>query len=174
MFRRAVLALVVGAGTAATGMATEPVPVKGSSASYAPSVAVVVKDREVQLHLTGVGVRKRVGVAVYAVASYVQDGAMVRTAEDVVKADAVRMLHLVTERNVQPADFIGAFKSAVGKTYPEEQFAAEFKQLADAVGDKSAAKGDNVTLLYVPGAGVRIRMADKGGLTAKNLALRNI
>ena len=170
MFRRCVVALVVGAVTAAAGAAADPVPVKGSSASYAPAVTVTVKDQSVRLNLSGVGLRKRVGFGVYAIASYIQDGAKVRTAEEVVKADAIRMLHLVMERTVEPADFIGAFKSAVAKTYPEDKFAAEFKQLTDAVGDKAAAKGDHVTLLSVPGAGVRIRIADKVDLTVKEPA----
>jgi hypothetical protein len=71
------------------------------------------------------------------------------------------MLHLVMERTVEPSDFIGAFKAAVGKTYPADKFAAEFAQLAAAVGDKAAQKGDHVTLTHTPGAGVRIKLADK-------------
>jgi hypothetical protein len=153
-----------------SGVAADPVAVKGTSASYEPAVSVPVKDRDVKLNLTGVGLRTKVGFNVYAVASYVQDGAAVKTPEEVIKADAVRMLHLVMQRKVVPADFIGAFKTAVGKTYPEEKFAAEFTQLTEAVGDTAAAKGDHVTLLYVPGTGVRIRMADKVDVTIKNPA----
>jgi hypothetical protein len=167
MFRRAVVALVVGALAAPTGSAADPVPVRGSQVTYSPSVEVQGKDRNVKLSLTGVGLRTRIGLRVYAVASYIQDGAAVRTAEDVVKADAVRLLHLVMERTVEPAEFLGAFKDAVGKTYPADKFAAEFKQLAEAVGDTAAAKGDHVTMLYVPGAGVRIRLADKVDVTVK-------
>lgn len=166
MFRRAVASLVVGA-LVATAPAADPVPVKGSQVTYPPSVEVPVKDRNVKLGLTGVGLRTRVGLRVYAVASYVQDGTPVRTAEDVVKADAVRMLHLVMERTVEPADFIGAIKDAMAKSYPADKFAAEFKQLTEAVGDTAAKKGDHVTLLSVPGAGVRVRLADKVDVTVK-------
>ena len=61
-----------------------------------------------------------------------------------------------------------AIKDAVGKSHPADAFAAEFKQLAAAVGDTPAAKGDNVTLLHVPGAGLRVRMADKVDVTVKS------
>ncbi len=170
MFRRTVVALLVGAVSAGTGLAADPVPVKGTSVAYAPTVSVTVKDKAVQLNLTGVGLRTKVGFGVYAVASYVQDGTRVRGAEDVLKADAVRLLHLVMQRAVEPGDFIGAFQAAVGKTYPADKFVTEFAQLTAAVGNTAAAKGDHVTLLHVPGEGVRIQMGRKVDVTVKSPA----
>jgi len=170
MFRRAVVALVVGAVAAATGVAADPVPVKGTSAAYAPTVAVTANDKAVSLNLTGVGLRTKIGISVYAVASYVQDGTRVKGAEDVLKADGVRLLHLVMQRTVQPTEFIGAFRAAVGKSYPDEKFAAEFTQLTNAVGENAAAKGDHVILLSVPGEGVRIQMGKKVDVMVKNPA----
>ncbi len=170
MFRRAVVALLVGAVAVGTVVAADPVPVRGTSVAYAPTVSVTVKDKAVQLNLTGVGLRTKVGFGVYAVASYVQDGTRVKGAEDVLKADAVRLLHLVMQRAVEPGDFIGAFKAAVGKTYPADKFAAEFAQLATAVGNTAAAKGDHVTLLHMPGEGVRIQIGRKVDVTVKSPA----
>lgn len=167
MIRRGVLALVVGALTAAPGPAADPVPVRGSSVTYAPSAEVKVGGKTVKLNLTGVGLRSKIGIRVYTAASYIQDGTAAKTAEDVVKADAVRLIHLVMERTVESAEFIGAFKDAVGKNHPADKFAAEFKQIIDALGEKSAAKGDHVTLLFVPGSGVRIQLADKLDVTVK-------
>jgi hypothetical protein len=83
-------------------------------------------------------------------------------------ADAVRLLHLVMQRTVQPTEFIGAFRAAVGKSYPEDKFAAEFKQLADAVGENAAVKGDHVTLLHAPGEGVRVLAGKKVDVTVKS------
>ena len=169
MVCRAVVALVVGAFAVVAISAAEPVAVKGSSATYPTSAAVAVGDKTVQLNLTGVGLRKRI-VSVYAIGSYVQEGKTVGTADDVVKVDAVRLLHLVMERTVEAADFIDAFKAAVGKTYPADQFAAEFAQLARAVGDTAAKKGDHVTMLYTPGTGVRIQIVGKVDVTVKGAA----
>jgi hypothetical protein len=168
MDRRAVVALMIAALFVPTGGASDPVPVKGTSATYAPSVKVAVKDQTVQVNLTGVGVRRKFGLNVYAVASYVQDGTAVRSADDVVKAEAVRMLHIVMQRTVEPEDFIGAFKDAVGKSYPADKFASEFTEITKAVGDTVAAKGDQVLIVSVPGAGVRVRLADKVDITLKN------
>jgi hypothetical protein len=169
MFRRAVVALVAGA-VAASVSAADPVTVKGSSATYLMSATVAVGDKTVKLNLTGVALRKRLGAGVYAIGSYVQDGTAVRTAEDVVKADAVRLLHLVMERTVDSEDFVAAFRIAVGRIDPDDKFAPEFKQLTDAVGDRAAAKGDHVYLVSVPGVGVRIRLAEKVDVTIKNPA----
>lgn len=169
MFRYAAVALVA-AVVAAPGMSADAVPVKGTSVSYAPAVSANVKDKTVQLNLTGVGLRTKVGFSVYTVASYVQDGTRVQKAEDLAKVDAARMLHLVMQRTVDPDDFIGAFRTAVGKSYPEDKFAAEFTQLVNAVGKNAAAKGDQVTLLHVPGEGVRIRVSNKVDVMIKNPA----
>jgi hypothetical protein len=159
MFRRAVLALAVGA-VAVSASAADPVPVKGSSATFARSVAVPVGGKDVTLRLTGTGLRTKAIFNVYAIGSYVQDGATARTAEDLPTADAVKMLHLVMERTVEAADLIGTFKAAVGKIYPADKFAAEFAKLSAALGDRAARKGDHVTLVAAPGAGIRFRLGD--------------
>jgi hypothetical protein len=169
MFRSAIVALLV-VVVAMPGMAADPVPVKGTSVTYAPAVSANVKDKAVQLNLTGVGLRTKVGFSVYTVASYVQDGTRVRGAEDVAKADAVRLLHLVMQRTVQPDDFIDAFRTAVGKSYPEGKFATEFTQLVNAIGKNAATKGDHVTLLHMPGEGVRIQVSNKVDVTIKSPA----
>ncbi len=170
MFRCAAAILVIGSLTATTAMAADPVPVKGSSIKYAPSVTVMVGDKPVELKLTGVGLRTKAAFNIYAVGSYLQDGATVRTPEELAKADAVRLLHLVMERTVEAGDFIDAFKAAVGKSYPADKFATEFAQLTEAVGNTAAKKGDQVTMLYAPGTGVRIQIVGKVDLTVKSPA----
>jgi len=170
MFRHALATLMAAALTITIGMAADPVPVRGTSAAYAPSVDATVKGQAVRLNLTGVGLRTRFTFNVYAIASYVQDGAAVRTAEDLARADTVRLLHLVMQRTVEPSDFIGAFKAAIDKSHPADEFKAEFTQLATAVGSTAAAKGDHVTLLSLPGEGVRIQVAQSVDVTIKNPA----
>ncbi|VTR95128.1 lipoprotein transmembrane : Chalcone-flavanone isomerase OS=Singulisphaera acidiphila (strain ATCC BAA-1392 / DSM 18658 / VKM B-2454 / MOB10) GN=Sinac_0769 PE=4 SV=1 [Gemmata massiliana] len=136
MLRFAICALVV------TGplMAADPVTVKGTSVTYPPAVSANVKDKDVQLSLTGVGLRTKVGFNVYTVASYLQDGTRVQKAEDLARTDAVRLLHLVMQRTVQPDAFIGAFRTAVGKSYPDDKFVGEFTQLVNAIGKNAADK----------------------------------
>jgi hypothetical protein len=170
MIRCFAAALMVGVLVVTATAADDPVPVKGSSAKYPSAVEVTVGDKAAILKLTGVGLRSKIGISVYAVGSYLQDGVAARTPEELAKADAARMLHLVMERTVEPADFIEAFKSAVGKTYPADKFADEFAQLTKAVGNTAAKKGDHVILLSAPGAGVRIQIVGKVDVTVKNPA----
>jgi hypothetical protein len=170
MFRGAAAILVIGSFTAANAMAADPVPVKGSSVKYAASVAVTVGDKVTDLKLTGVGLRTKAAFNIYAVGCYLQDDVTVRTPEELAKAEAVRMLHLVMERTVEASDFIDAFKAAVGKSYPADKFTTEFSQLTEAVGNTAAKKGDQVTMLYTPGTGVRIQIVGKVDLTIKSPA----
>lgn len=165
---RIVAAVIVGALAAVNAAAADPVPVKGSQVRFAPSVSVMIGDKPTELAITGVGLRTKVGLNVYAIASYVQDGAGARTAEELARADSIRMLHLVMERNVEPDDFIDAFKSAIGKSYPMDRFAAEFMELTKAIGKTTAKKGDQVTLLYIPASGLRIQIVGKVDLTIKS------
>ena len=170
MLRRLVVALAVAAVVAPAASSAESVPVAGASGKFPRAVTTPVGQQAVTLKLTGVGLRTKVFLNVYAVGSYLQDGAAAATAADLAKVEAARMLYLVMERTVESADFIDAFKSAVGKTYPADRFAAEFAQLAAAVGSKAAQKGDHVSLLYVPGTGLRVQIVGKVDVTIKSQA----
>lgn len=167
MARFAALVLLAAAPAA---VAADAVPVRGSSASFPTAVAVPAGDKTVSVKLTGVGLRTRLGFRVYAVGSYLQDGAAARSADEMAAADAVKMLYLVMERTVEPADFIGAFRTAVGKAHPADKFAAEFEQLTAAIGGTAAAKGDHVSMVSVPGVGVRVQIVGKVDVTVKNPA----
>jgi hypothetical protein len=168
MFRFTLATLMAATTVVLAAPASEPVPVKGTAAKYPRSITVPVGEQAATLKLTGVGLRTKLLFNVYAVGSYLQDGVTVATPEDLARADAVRMLYLVMERSVEAADFLDAFKTAVGKTYPADRFSAEFAQLAAAVGNRPAQKGDHVSLLYVPGTGLRVQIVGKVDVTIKS------
>ena len=164
MARYAMAALVAGAILAPVAVA-DTVAVPGSSARFARAVPLPGSNPPAALTLTGVALRTKLVFNVYAIASYVQDGTPARTPEELARAEAPRMLHLVMERTVSGKDFLDAFRTAVAKTYPPEKFAAEFGQLAAVFGDRGAAAGENVVLLYTPGAGLRVQVVGKAGVT---------
>src|SRR5438094_8108905 len=89
----AVAAVVVSAGLAAAD--GETVGVTGSEVRYPTRTQVTIGYRPVQLVLTGTAMRKSHGLDVYAIGSYVQEGAKVKTAEQLVAADGVKQLHMV-------------------------------------------------------------------------------
>ena len=89
MFRCAPGILVL-AFWASNASAVEPVAVKGSTAKYPPAVSVALGEKSVKLNLTGVGLRTKFGFGIYAIGSYLQDGATVKTAQELMTTDAVR------------------------------------------------------------------------------------
>jgi hypothetical protein len=153
-----------------TSPAAEPVAVKGSSAKYPPVVSIVVGEKAFKLNLTGTGLRTKFGFGVYAIASYLEDGAAVKTAEELMKTGAVRAIHLVMERDVQPREFVDAFKTAIGKNHPADKFKSEFTELLTAVGDRPLKKGDHIVLVATAATGVRIQVVGKVDVTFKNAA----
>jgi chalcone isomerase-like protein len=169
MVRAAACFLIVGL-TALNSPAADPVAVKGSTAKYPPAVSAAVGQKTYRLNLTGVGLRTKLGFGIYAIGSYLEDGARVRTAEELMKTDAVRALHLVMERDVQPREFVDAFKTAIGKNHPADKFRDEFDQLLKAVGDRPLKKGDQIVLVAAPTIGVRIQIVGKVDVSFKNAA----
>jgi len=169
MVRAAASVLII--GLAALNLpAAEPVPVKGSTAKYPPAVSATVGQKTYRLNLTGVGLRTKLGFGIYAIGSYLEDGARARTPEELQKTDAVRALHLVMERDVQPREFVDAFKTAIGKNHPADKFQGEFAELMKAVGDRPLKKGDQIVLVAAPAIGVRIQIVGKVDVSFKNAA----
>jgi hypothetical protein len=169
MFRCAAGILVL-AFCASKTPAAEPVPVKGSTAKYPPAVSLPVGERTVKLNLTGVGLRTKFGFGIYAIGSYLQDGASVKTAQELMTTDAVRALHLIMDRDVEPRDFVDAFKTAIGKNHPADKFQEEFEQLMKAVGNRPLKKGDQIVLVATAATGVRIMIVGKVDVAFKNAA----
>jgi hypothetical protein len=167
---RCVSGILIVAVCAQKTPAAEPVAVKGSTAKYPPSVSVALGGKSVKLNLTGVGLRTKFGFGIYAIGSYLQDGASARTAQELMTTDAVRALHLIMDRDVEPRDFVDAFKTAIGKNHPADKFQNEFAQLMKEVGDRPLKKGDQIVLVASPETGVRIMIVGKVDVTFKNAA----
>jgi hypothetical protein len=169
MVRYTLCVLLIGF-VAVKSPAAEPVMVKGSSAKYPPVVSIMVGEKAVKLNLTGTGLRTKFGFGIYAIASYLEDGAEVKTADELMKTDSVRAIHLVMERDVQPREFVDAFKTAIGKNHPADKFKGEFTELLTAVGDRALKKGDHIVLVATAATGVRIQVVGKVDVTFKNSA----
>lgn len=152
---RVVLAAAAAAGL---GLATpeETAGVPGSDVRYPTAVNLPVNGKPVQFTLTGTALRKKFLFSVYAVGSYVQAGAAVRTADELAAADVNKMLFLVLERDVDGTDMIAALREAVRKSYPEDAFAAEFALLERELQEIKIRKGDQVLLMHAPGVGLQV------------------
>jgi hypothetical protein len=144
------------------------VPVPGSYVTYPASTQVKVGDREVKTLLTGTAMRTKIIVNVYAIGSYVEEGAGVKTADDLLTTDKLKRLHLVMERTVTGADFAEAFRSAVRMNYNAPMFNEEIDSLVAFMKTTSLRKGEQIYLTAVPGVGLHVSVVGKADFLIKN------
>ncbi len=167
MIRRLTLAAAVAAGiAAAVARADDGVTV--GSASYPATASATVGGKPVSLVLTGAAMRQKLVFSVYAVGSYVQAGAAVRSAEELAAADVAKQLQLVMQRDVAGRDMAEAFRSAIRANHPEPAFDAEVEALVRMLRDGTARKGDRIVLTHAPGVGLEIAISGKEGFVIKH------
>jgi hypothetical protein len=142
------------------------VPEEGS-ASPEP-VQAKVDNKSVKLVPTGSAFRKKLFVKVYKIDSYIQEGARVRTAEELAASDSAKRLHLTMERTVDGAEMAGAFEEAIRRNYPAPAFEAEIKQLTESMKGHSADKGEHVYLTHTPGEGLHCLLPGKIDVVIRN------
>lgn len=162
--RKTILAwaiLIAGAASAADSVVV-------GSAEYAPTATIASGGKAVKLTLTGAAMRQKVFVNVYAVASYVQEGAAVRGADDVAAADVPKQLQLVMQRDVAGKDMAEAFRGAIRLNYAEPTFQAEVETLVRMLRDSTVRKGDLIVLTHLPGVGLQVNVAGKNEFVVKN------
>lgn len=148
--------------------AQDTAAVEGSSTRFPTQVTLPVDGKPVALKLTGTALRKKFVFNVYAMGSFLQDGAKASTAEEVAAAETAKMFYLVMEREVSSRDFTDAMKTAIGNTQDVEKFNGDFAQISTAIGDKALRKGDHVMLLASPNGQLKISIINRVELTIKN------
>jgi hypothetical protein len=139
----------------------ETVTVSGSDTTYESTVQNKIGDKTVKMTLTGAALRKKYIFSVYTIGSYIEEGAAVRTAEELAAKDAPKMLHLVLERDVKGKDMAEATEAAIRANYPGSQFTDEIKVLVEQFSRIELKKGDNVRLTHVPGKGLSVAVDGK-------------
>jgi hypothetical protein len=147
--------------------ATEVVGVRGSNTQFTTTMGITVGDKPVQLTLTGVALRQKFFINVYAIGSYVLEGASVHTAEELAALDQPKQLHLVMERDVGGKDIAEAFLIAIRQNYPTD-FEAEVDRLTQMMRAIDFKKGDHIYLTHLPGVGLRCNVINKGDFTIEN------
>jgi hypothetical protein len=168
MTRRSGFVLAAVVLAAASVRAAELVAVNGSDTQFTTTMDWTVNDKPVRLVLTGVALRQKFVFNVYALASYVEEGAAVKTPEGLAAADVPKQLHLVMERTVAGPDMAEAFRSAIRQNHPEPAFAGEVNQLVERLRADTACKGDHVYLTHLPGVGLQVKFAGRGEFVVRN------
>src|SRR5262245_30230130 len=102
-------AVVLLGGTGA--LAAELVGGRGSDTRFTTTMESTAAGKTAKLVLTGVALRQKYIFNIYAIGSYVREGAGVRTAEDLAAADCPKCLHLVMERALEGKDMAEALQA---------------------------------------------------------------
>ncbi|NBO91370.1 MAG: hypothetical protein EBV06_03500 [Planctomycetia bacterium] len=161
------LAALIGV-TAATLTAAEVVNVPGSFVQYPTAIEISSAGKATALNLTGIAIRTRIILNVYTVGSYVEAGAGVKTAEELITCDKLKRLHLVMERTVEGKDLGEAFRSAIRLNYPEPAFNEEVGTLVSFMRSTAVRKGEHIYLTHVPSIGLHCSVAGKADFLIKN------
>jgi hypothetical protein len=148
--------------------AVELVGVHGSSTQYTTTMDITIGEKPFHLVLTGVALREKFFLNVYAIGSYVLEGAAVHTAEDLAALNQPKQLHLVMERDVDGGDIAEAFRVAVRQNYPAPAFNEEVNRLVEMMREINFTKGDHIYLTHQPGIGLRCQVIGKGDFIIEN------
>jgi hypothetical protein len=154
---RIVAALVVLLGLHAV-ISTAAERPRGTDPRFAAVIGSQVRGKPVQLVLTGTAMRTKYGLSVYAIGSYIEEGAKIRGPEELARANVAKQLHLVFEREVDGATIASSFREAVAMNHPAPAFAAELGRLESYFRPYSARRGDHVVLSWLPGVGLSCQM----------------
>ncbi len=160
-----VAAVVVSFGALALG---ESVGVDGTSTAYETRIESTVGGKAVKMDLTGTGLRKKLVFKVYAIGSYVEAGAGVRSAEELIAADCPKQLHLVMERDVSGKEMAEAVEKAIHKSRGDGAFPDELKSMAETMKAMELKKGDHIRLTNVPKKGIECDVAGKKQILIEN------
>jgi len=136
---------------------------------FPASIETKFGDERVKLVRTGTAIRKKGIFKVYAVASYVQEGAKVRTAEELAASDVAKQLHLSFLRAVNGREMAQTFRAVLRQNHPEPTFAEEVKQLTDLFERTSAQRGDQVVITHIPKVGLHCRRANREEVLIRNV-----
>lgn len=136
--------------------------------SFNAEIDRAIGERTVTMALTGSAVRKKLFFQVYAIGSYVEKGASIRSAEQLAAADVPKQLHLIMLRNVSGPDMAEAFEAITRKNYPAPMFAEEIKAFSNLLRARTASTGDHFFLTHIPKVGLEVKHLGKEAVVIRN------
>jgi hypothetical protein len=148
----------------------ETVPVRESDVRYPVQDEMTIGYKPVKLVLTGTALRKGHGISLYAIGSYVEEGARAHTAEQLVAADAVKVMHVVMEVPLDGRTMFEGIRTGIRLNYSADAFPAELGQLERAMRGLDMPRGQHVVLTYLPKVGLRCQALGKAEDTIKSMA----
>jgi hypothetical protein len=126
--------------------------------------------KTVRMILTGTAMRRKYGLAVYAIGSYVEEGAAVGSADALARASVTKQLQLIFERDVDGATMASSFRESIGMNHPAPAFAKELDHLERFFRANPVKRGDHIRLSHIPGTGLTCQLVGKPPLIIPNMA----
>ncbi len=155
MANRKVPALLLGSLLLSAIASAEMIPVPGSDLTFEANIVRTIGEQEgVKLRCTGVALREKTWLNVYAIGSYVVEDTTIKTAGELVAADIPKALLLKINRKVKGRKMARAFEKGINANYPKGTFENELKAFRRFFDENPVKKGDEVWFIHVPGKGV--------------------
>jgi hypothetical protein len=150
--------------------AGETVPVRESAVRFPVRDEITVGYKPIHLVLTGTALRKGHGLGLYAIGSYVEEGARARTAEQLVNVDAIKQMHVVLEVPLDGRTMFDGIRTGIRLNHPADAFPTELGQLERALRGHDMPRGQHVLLTFLPKTGLRCQALGKTEATINNPA----
>lgn len=128
-----------------------------------------IGNRTVRMAFTGSAVRTKRIFRVYNINSYLEEGAAVRTADELANSDSAKQLNLTMLRTVDGPEMAEAFTGAIRANFPAPSFEAEVQRLTGLMKARAAKKGDEIWLTHVPGIGFQYQVVGEAAHTIPNV-----
>ena len=164
MIRRRFLAAVPSSLAACVAFADSAARAGGGNSRFPTTVDARIGGKSPRMTLTGSAIRKKYGLSVYAVGSYVDEGVKIRDASTLARADVAKQLHLIFERDVDGRTMASAFRASIGASDPAPAFEAELAGLERYFLAHDVEAGDHIWLTHVPGYGLGVNVNSLPGL----------
>ena len=132
-------------------------------------VECTIGERSVKLSLTGSAVRSKHFLKIYAIDSYIEEGAKIRSAEDMIASDQAKQLRIMMLKTVDGPTMAEAFTEIFRANYPEPAFADELDKVLKILESETAKKGDTIWFSHVPKAGFHCKTSND-----KTYLIRNV
>ena len=147
-----------------TSFAGEIVEEKSGEA-FPDLVEVELGEGSAQMRATGTALRKKFFFKIYAAVGYVDES--VELGDDpgraIVAAEACKQIQLRMLRDVDSEKITNGVNKSLEKcaVVPVEELAEERAAFLAVLGDEKLMKGDDLRMLYRPGAGLEVRLNDE-------------
>jgi hypothetical protein len=143
----------------------ETAPVRESQVRFPVRDQITVGYKSVRLVLTGTAVRKGHGLPLYAIGSYLEEGARAKTAEQLAAADAVKMMHVVLEVPLDGRLMFDGIRTGIRLNHSANEFTSQLGELERALRGHDLPRGQHIFLTYLPKIGLRCQAVGKAEAT---------